>query len=131
MPTSNTPPLREFDARLVQAPLQGLFRNSDSELTRRFKRALASHDSIAEKTVSLFLILTRFTKISYESVSVLVSSVDDGSKRKQEFVLVLPPINRQLMDMLFNIIYITDDFAQRSVLVKRDPLQMWMAERVP
>jgi hypothetical protein len=114
MPESKMPPLREFDARLVQAPLQGLFRNSDSELARRFRTAMASHDREAERTLSFFLILTRFAKISYESVSFLISSADDGSKRKREFVLVLPPINRQLMDMLFNLVYITDDFTRRS-----------------
>jgi len=115
MPEPNLPPLRDFDARLVQAPLQGLIRNADSELARRYKKAAASHDRNGEKTLSFFLILTRFTKTSYESLSFLSSSADDSSKRKREFVLVLPPINRQLMDMLFNVIYITDDFPKRSL----------------
>ena len=110
----NQQPLVPFNARLVQAPLQGLLRNTDSELARRYQKAAALQNRDAERTLSLFLILTRFTKTSYESVCFLTSSEDDGSKRKKEFVLVLPPINRQLMDMLFNLIYITDDFPSRS-----------------
>jgi hypothetical protein len=115
MTSNEQEPLIAFNARLVQAPLEGLFRNTDGELVRRFTQAMASRDREAERTVSLFLILTRFAKTSYEAISFLVSDADDGSKRKKEFVLVLPPINRQLMDMLFNIIYITDDFPSRSL----------------
>jgi hypothetical protein len=115
MTRQNQEPLLPFNAQLVQAPLQGLLRNTDCELARRFQRAAASRDRGAERTLSLFLILARFTKTSYESVSFLASNADDGSKRKKEFVLVVPPINRQLMDMLFNIVYITDDFPSRSL----------------
>jgi len=115
MARKNQEPLVSFDARIVQAPLQGLLRNTDSELGRRFKHAMVAGDRNAERTLSLFLILARFTKISYESVSFIASDADDGSKRKKDFVLVLPPVNRQLMDMLFNIIYITDDFPSRSL----------------
>lgn len=70
---------------------------------------------MAERTFSFFLILARFTILSYKSVCFIVSDSDDGSKREKKFVLVLPPVNRQLMDMLFNIIYITDDFPSRSL----------------
>jgi hypothetical protein len=115
MTRNNEEPLVAFDARVVQAPLQGLFRNTDAELGRRLKRAMLLRDRNTERSLSLFLMLTRFTKTSYESVSFIASSMDDGSKRKKDFVLVLPPVNRQLMDMLFNIVYITDDFPSRSL----------------
>jgi hypothetical protein len=49
------------------------------------------------------------------SASFLISAADDNPSRKKEFVSVLPPINRQLMDMLFNIVYITDDFPTCSL----------------
>jgi hypothetical protein len=111
----NQEPLVEFNVQLVQAPLQGLFRNTDSELARRFQHATVTRDRVAERTLSFFLILTRFAKTSYESISFIASDSDDGSKRKKEFVFVLPPVNRQLMDMLFNIIYITDSFPSRSM----------------
>jgi len=41
--------------------------------------------------------MLRITKNSYEAVSFLLSSTDEDPKRKKEFVLVLPPTNRQLL----------------------------------
>lgn len=115
MARKNQEPLTPFNAQIVQAPLQGLLRNAERELARQFEQAAKRQARDAERTLSRFLILTRFTINSYESVCFIVSDTDDGSRRKKDFVLVLPPINRQLMDMLFNIIYITDDFATRSL----------------
>ena len=115
MTRKNLEPLKQFNAQLVQAPLQGLLRNTESELARRFQQAMVSRERMAERTFSFFLILARFTIVSYKSICLIVSDSDDGSKREKKFVLVLPPVNRQLMDMLFNIIYITDDFPSRSL----------------
>jgi len=56
------PPLEVFDARIVQAPLQGLLRNMDCELVRLLKQSMASHDIEAERKLSLFLTMLRFTK---------------------------------------------------------------------
>ncbi len=68
-------PLEVFDARIVQTPLQGLLRNMDSELARLFKQAMTSHDREAERRLSLFLIMLRFTKNSYEAASFLCSTL--------------------------------------------------------
>jgi len=57
-------PLEVFEARIVQTPLQGLLRNMDSELARLLKHAMTSHNSEAERRLSLFLIMLRFTKNS-------------------------------------------------------------------
>src|ERR1700686_316435 len=90
-----------FDARIVQTPLQGLLRNIDSELVRLFKQSMAARDSVAEHKFSLFLMMFRFTKNSYEAASFLCSDSDDTPRRKREFALLLPPTNRQLLDLLF------------------------------
>lgn len=113
MARNNQEPQIQFNAQIVQAPMQGLLRNAESELARQYQKAAKEHHRDAERMLSFFLILTRFTINSYESICFIVSDKDDGSRRKKDFVLVLPPINRQLMDMLFNIIYITDDFDKR------------------
>jgi hypothetical protein len=113
------PPLKEFDARTVQAPLQGLFRNMDCELLRRLKKAIASHDTQGERTLSLFLMMLRFTSNSHKAVSFLCSSEDDYPKRKKEFVLMLPPANRQLLDLLFTLVYMLDNFPTRSMKYER------------
>jgi hypothetical protein len=111
----NVPPIKEFDARTVQAPLQGLFRNMDCELVRRLKKANASRDAESERVLSLFLLMLRFTRNSYEATSFLCSSVEDNPKRKKEFVLMLPPANRQLLDLLFTLVFMMDDFPTRSM----------------
>lgn len=108
-------PLELFDARIVQAPLQGLLRNMDSELVRLFKQAMTSHDSEAERRLSLLLIMLRFTKNAYEAASFLCSDADDTPKRKKEFALILPPTYRQLLDLLFTIVFMLDDFPSRSI----------------
>jgi hypothetical protein len=108
-------PPEEFDARIVQAPLQGLLRNIDSELVRRLRRAATSRDSEAERRVSLFLTMIRLTKNCYEAVSFICSDSDDNPKRKREFILILPPTNRQLLDLLFTLVFMLDDFPARSM----------------
>lgn len=108
-------PLEIFDARVVQAPLQGLLRNIDSELVRLVRKAMSPHDAEAERKYSLFLLAIRFTKNSYEAVNFLLSDSDDSPKRKREFVLILPPSNRQLLDLLFSLVFMLDDFETRSM----------------
>jgi hypothetical protein len=109
------PPLEEFNAQIVQAPLQGLLRNMDEELQRLLKQSMALRDSESERRLSLLLIMLRFTRNSYEAVSFLISTTDENPKRKKEFVLVLPPTNRQLLDLLFTLVFMTDDFPKRSL----------------
>ena len=115
MSQRNLPPLNEFDARIVQAPLQGLLRNTDGELVRRLKQAMTSRDSAQERKLSLFLTMLRFTRNSYEAVSFLCSDANDTQRRKREFVLILPPTNRQLLDLLFTLVFMLDDFPARSM----------------
>lgn len=109
------PPLEVFDAQIVQAPLQGLLRNMDEELARRLRQSVAPRNRDAERRVSLLLIMLRFTRNSYEAISFLISTMDDNPKRKKEFVLVLPPANRQLLDLLFTLVFMLDDFEARSM----------------
>lgn len=119
MTQQDVPPLTEFDARTVQAPLQGLFRNMDCEIVRRLQKATASRDTESERRFSLFLVMLRFTRNSYEATSFLCSSMDDTPKRKKEFVLMLPPANRQLLDLLFTLVFMMDDFPVRSMGYER------------
>jgi hypothetical protein len=115
----DVPPIREFNPQIVQAPLQGLFRNMDCELVRRLRTTIASRDTEGERRFSLFLLMLRFTKNSHEAASFLCSSMDDSPKRKKEFVLELPPINRQLLDLLFTLVFMIDDFPTRSLAYER------------
>jgi hypothetical protein len=119
MTKQTVPAMKEFDARTVQAPLQGLFRNMDCELARRLKKATELRDTEGERRSSLFLIMLRFTKNSYEAASFICSTMDETPKRKKEFALVLPPIGRQLLDLLFTLVFMMDDFPARSMDYER------------
>jgi hypothetical protein len=58
--------------------------------------------------------MLRFTRNSYEALSFLCSDEDDAPKRKREFALILPPTNRQLLDLLFTLVFMLDDFPARQ-----------------
>lgn len=107
-------PLTKFDAKVVQKPLQGLLFNIDRELETKVREAQYARDIDAERVGSLFLMMLRFTINSYETVRFL-NTKDDGSHlRKNRFVLAVPPINRQILDLLFTLVYMLDDFEPRS-----------------
>lgn len=107
-------PLTKFDAKVVQKPLNGLLFNIDRELEKKLRNAQRARDIDAERVNSLFLMLLRFTVNSYETVRFL-NTKDDGSHlRKNRFVLAVPPINRQILDLLFTLVYMLDDFGPRS-----------------
>lgn len=112
-------PLEVFDARIVQVPLRGLLRNMDGELGRRLGHVMAIRDAQAERNLSLFLMMLRFTSNSYEAASFLCSDEDDAPKRKREFALLLPPTNRQLLDLLFTLVFMLDDFPARATAYER------------
>lgn len=77
----------------------------------------ARHDfaSIPLRLRYTCLIVLRFAVNSYKAISFLLSDVDDHPKRLPEFILVVPPINRQLMDLWFSLVYIMDDFEPRAL----------------
>jgi hypothetical protein len=112
-------PLEVFDARIVQTPLRGLLRNMDGSLGRLLAQAMAARDPEAERKLSLLLMMLRFTQNSYEAISFLCSDEDDAPKRKREFVLILAPTNRQLLDLLFTLVFMLDDFPPRSMAYER------------
>ena len=119
MPTSTAKPklapLELFDARIVQTPIQGLLRNVDCELVRLLNQSMTSRDPESERKFSLFLMMLSVTKNSYDAASFLCSDAEDAPKRKREFVLILPPVNRQLLDLLFTLVFVLDDFPARSL----------------
>jgi len=59
--------------------------------------------------------MLRFAINSYQAVGFLLSDLDVHPKRLARFVLVVPPINRQLMDLWFSLVYIMDDFGPRAL----------------
>lgn len=109
-------PLEVVDFSIVQEPLAGLLRNADSDLHRRINVAAQTNDPDELRRLTLLLLMQRFAVNSYQAVGFLLSDVDEHPKRLPKFVLTVPSINRQLMDLWFSLVYIMDDFGPRALL---------------
>jgi hypothetical protein len=106
-------PLEEFNAEIVQKPLAGLLFNVEREIEKRLKEATRRQDKETERRLSLLFMMLRFTINSYKAVCFLLTG--DSPKRNDRFALVIAPINRQILDLLFTLIYMMDDFDARSL----------------
>jgi hypothetical protein len=114
--TRERKPLKQVDFKIIQEPLNGLLRNMDSDLQRRMEQVRTSENFEEYRQLMLLLIMLRFAVNSYQAVGFLLSDLDEHPKRLPRFVVVVPPINRQIMDLWFTLVYIMDDFGPRSVL---------------
>jgi hypothetical protein len=106
--------LRSYHA-LIQTPLTGLIRNVDTDFRRYVDNVGRTNDLNELRRVTLLLMMLRFAINSYQAAGFLLSDVDEHPKRLPQFVLVMPPINRQIMDLWFSLVYIMDNFAPRAL----------------
>ena len=112
-------PLRPFNFKIVQEPLTGLLRNMDSDLQRRIKQVEAARDVDQYMQLTLLLIMLRVAINSYQAVGFLLTDLDQNPKRLDRFVIVVPPINRQIMDLWFTVVYLLDDFEPRRIIYEK------------
>jgi hypothetical protein len=108
------PPLRKFDFGLVKDKLDGLLINVSRSLEKRAKAAFDRHDLTTGRQCMLVMLFAHVAMNCYNAVRYLISEVEPKDPlRKPMYLLVVPPINRQLMDMLFTLVYMLDDFPNR------------------
>jgi hypothetical protein len=112
-----TKPLRNFDYKLVEAKMDGLLFNVDRHLQRLI--AQNARNPPANRCLSLLNVLLRFTRNSYNAVRFVTADTPADHNRKPNYVLVVPAINRQLLDLLFSLVYMMDDFEDRSLQYQR------------
>jgi len=112
-------PMRVFQYSLVAERMEGLLINVDRDLQKRHSHALRAQEREFERCISLLLLMVRFAKNSYEAVRYLTGDTPEDHRRKPNFVLVVPAINRQLLDLLFSLVYMLDDFSVRSLQYER------------
>ena len=93
-------PLVRFDFGLVGPRIAGLRFNLDRDIQRRTQEAISRTDADSDRCLSLLNIMLRFAWNSYEAVLYLAGDTPDDPRRKPNYVLVVPNINRQLLDML-------------------------------
>lgn len=106
-------PLRRFDFQLVQTRLEGLCVNVDRDMQRRVKEAVVRQNRALEHELVTLNLLVRFAINSYNAAGYLVAQTPEDSARRPNFALVLPAINRQLLDLLFSLVYMLDDLPER------------------
>lgn len=112
-------PLKRFDFGLVTEKLAGLLINVDRDLERKMNAALQRGDVSDERRITLVRMFVRFTRISYAAVRYIAADTPPDPTRLPQYVLVVPNINRQLLDILFSLVYMLDDLEPRSLLYQR------------
>ena len=110
-------PLRAFDYNLVAPRMDGLLFNVDRHL-QRLKREHSNVPTI-DRCISLLNVLLRFARNSYNAVRYLTARAPEDPARRPTYALVIPAINRQLLDLLFSLVYMLDDFETRSLQYQR------------
>ncbi len=95
--------------------MDGLLFNVDRDLEKRDRWASAHNDLEHEAELSLLLVLLRFAKNSYSAVRYLTATESADVARKSTYTLILPPVNRQLLDLLFSLVYMLEDLGSRSI----------------
>src|SRR5271169_5503549 len=95
LPKGKLKPLKAFDVSLIQRRLDGLLINVDRDLQRKLAAARISNNSKLFGQLAMMTVMNRIASNSYTALCFL--TVDDGDfRRRKNFVLVMPPVNRQL-----------------------------------
>ncbi|MGA8214782.1 MAG: hypothetical protein WB799_14395 [Candidatus Sulfotelmatobacter sp.] len=99
--------------------MDGLLINIDRDLQRRGNQALRRGQSDAERCILLLNVFVRFARNSYDAVRYVAGNTPEDPRRRPNYVMVVPAINRQLLDLLFSIVYMLDDLSARSLQYQR------------
>jgi hypothetical protein len=112
-------PLKHFDYSLVASRMEGLFFNIDRDLRRRIDQAGTRGDIESDRCLTLMNVMVRFAWNSYHTILYITGDIPKDPRRLPTYVLVVPNINRQLLDLLFSLAYMLDDFRNRSLTYQR------------
>lgn len=112
-------PLREFQYPLVAEKVDGLLINIDRDLQRRGNQALQRGEGDSERCILLLNLFIRFARNSYDAVRYVAGNTPEDPRRKPNYVMAVPAINRQLPDLLFSLVYMLDDLGARSLQYQR------------
>lgn len=112
-------PLREFNYQLVAEKMDGLLINIDRDLQRRGDEQLLRGQTDAERCTTLVNLVIRFARNSYNAVRYVAGNTPEDPRRNPDYVMVVPAINRQLLDLLFSLVYMLDDLSTRSLQYQR------------
>jgi hypothetical protein len=112
-------PLRNFDYKLVEEKLEGVLINVDRDLQRRERAAEKANIATRARCLTLLNVMVRFSRNSYHALKYLVADTPEDPNRKPTYALIIAPVNRQLLDLLFSLVFMLDDFETRSLEYQR------------
>ena len=121
MPDTPSPlkPLREFNYQLVATKLDGLYINVSRDLERQIELGAVRGHRQHVRSLSVLLVMLRFAWNSYGAVRYITADTPSDPNRKPNYVIVIPSVNRQLLDLLFSLVYMLDDLNSRSLAYQR------------
>ena len=121
MPETPRPlkPLREFNYQLVATKLDGLYINVSRDLERQIQLGAVRGHRQHVRSLSVLMVMLRFAWNSYGAVRYITADTPPDPNRKPNYVIVIPPVNRQLLDLLFSLVYMLDDLISRSLAYQR------------
>ncbi|MFY9911043.1 MAG: hypothetical protein WCF22_12965 [Candidatus Sulfotelmatobacter sp.] len=112
-------PLKRFDYKLVQERFDGLLINVDRDLQRRTDQAERLRNRTSARCLTLLDVMVRFAINAYHAVLYVLAETPEDPARRMGYSLVIAPVNRQLLDLLFSLVYMLDDFPARSLRYQR------------
>ena len=112
-------PLRDFKYPLVAEKMDGFLINIDRDLQRLGNRRLQQNEADAERCITLVNVIVRFARNSYDAVRYVAGNTPEDHRRKPNYVMVVPAINRQLLDLLFSLVFMLDNLSARSLQYQR------------
>lgn len=65
------------------------------------------------------MLLVRFVNNSYRALRYVIADTPDDPARRPNYALIIAPVNRQLLDLLFSLVYMLDDLPDRSLQYQR------------
>jgi hypothetical protein len=97
-----------LDAATVQEPLLQLLIATKNRIDREWPPILGDQHCKLP-----FLWSVSLTYWTFKATLYLLADKPEDPKRKLEFAIVVPPLNRTILDMVFNVIFILDDYRDR------------------
>jgi hypothetical protein len=98
-----------LDFKLLGEPLNKLLTALANKLSREWPARY--RDVVGAR--ELFVLYVRGAQQAYLSAFYLCGDLPEDPRRKLEFAVSLPPINRALVDNLFNLLFIMEDVPER------------------
>lgn len=103
--------LEPFDYALVRDPLKELLQTVDEQL----KREVPAH--VEDRATGLSVCLRVWFRLARQTFDALVTlcanKAGEGELPRPEYVLVVPPLNRSILDTVISTVFLLEDMAGR------------------